>query len=178
MENIKKILNEAFMLESAKEPSFCYMLYVDKSDEKDFIQIQKDLKLPGERIKSGEFHTTVRYVKEKNYKPLVEHLKTLTLPTLTGTCVGFEIYGKNKDTLVIELEGKELHNWFEKINSWLIKNGFPKSDFPTYKPHISLTEKIGIKKPKWKPEYKKDIKFKIHVVSNTEHDEVYRKKSR
>ena len=179
MDNIRRVLREAFELnEEKKDPSFCYMLYVSPEDEKDFIEIQKELKLDGELIKSGKFHTTVRYVKAEDYKPFVDYLKTLDLPKLTGTCESFAIYGKDKDTLVIELEGKELHNWFNKVNKWLVDNDYPKSDFPTYKPHISLTEKIGIEKPEWKDEYKKKITFKLHIVSNTDHDEVYRSKAK
>jgi 2'-5' RNA ligase len=165
------------ILEKKGDPSFCYMLYIDVKDEEKFIQMQKELQLDGELIESGKFHATVRYVKRNDYQPLVEHLKEIELPQIEGKCVGFEIYGKDKDTLVVELEGKELHDWFKKIDSWLTERGYPKSDFPTYKPHISLTEKAGIEKPKWKKEYEFKVKFSLHVIGDSNHEEVYREKS-
>ena len=82
-----------------------------------------------------------------------------------------------KDTLVVELGGDEIHEWFKKINKWLVDNDYPESDFPTYKPHISLTEEAGIKKPEWKKEYEKKIKFRIHVVGDRNHEEIIRLKS-
>jgi hypothetical protein len=177
IQNVKKLLCEVFQLtEEKKDPCFCYMLYVDKKDEKDFIDLQKDLKLEGKLILSGHFHATVRYVKKEDYQPFLDYLKTLNLPELHGECVEFAIYGKDKDTLVIELDGEELHDWFKKINKWLIDNGYPDSDYPTYKPHISLTELAGIEKPEWKPEYKKKITFKLHIVTKTNYEEVFRER--
>lgn len=179
MENIRRIIRESFgLVEEKKDPCFCYMLYVDKSDEKDFIDMQKELNLTGELIESGHFHATVRYVKDEDYEPFLEYLKTIELPELSGKCNGFAIYGKEKDTLVIELEGKELHSWFNKIDKWLGENGYPKSDFPTYKPHISLTELAGIKKPEWKEKYNMKVNFKIHVVTKTGYKEVFREKNK
>jgi hypothetical protein len=177
MDNTLEQLKESWRLmeEEEKDPSFCYMLYIAPEDETDFADMQEELKLDGELIKSGEFHATVRYVKtDKNYDKFLKYLESLKLPKLTAECVGFAIYGKDKDTLVIELESKEMQSWFDKVNAWLVENDYPKSDFPTYKPHISLTEKAGIEKPEWKDEYKKKVTFKIHVVTNTYYEEVFR----
>lgn len=180
-ENWKKlqatIANEGLLLEKKGDPSFCYMLYVDTKDESTFIDMQKDLNLDGELIESGKFHATIRYVKVDDHERFIEYIKELDLPTIEAKCVGFEVYGKEKDTLVVELDGNEIHEWFNKINKWLVDNDYPKSDFPTYKPHISLTEKAGIKKPEWKKEYEKKIKFHIHVVSDSNHDEIIRLES-
>lgn len=159
-----------------KDPAFCYMVYISPEDEKPFIDIQKELKLKGELIESGEFHVTIRYVRtDKDYDEFINFLTNIKLPTLTAECVGFEIYGKDKDTLVVELESEDLHKWFEKVNDWLTKHDFPKSDFPTYKPHISLTEKVGIEKPEWKDEYRRKVKFNIHIVSNTDYARVFKR---
>lgn len=176
---IKNSLKESWktILESykdKKEETFCYMLYVLPEDETLFTQLQKDLNLKGELTESGKFHITVRYVKHQNYEPLVNHLKELELPVLKGNCTGFEIFGKEKDALVIEMDGKELHDWFNTINDWLVENGFPKSDYPTYKPHITLTYDPGITLPEWKPEYEKEITFKLHVVTDSTYEEVFR----
>lgn len=181
MDRILDHLKESWKLileEEEKEPSFCCMVYVDKKDEKPFTNMQKDLKLGGELVESGTFHATIRYAKcDKNYDAFIEYMDSLKLPTLHATCTNFAIYGKDKDTLVLELDSPELHAWFKKINKWLVDHDFPKSDFPTYKPHISLTEKVGIEKPEWDESYALDVTFSIHVVSNTYHEEVFRKKS-
>ena len=76
------------------------MLYIDEKDEADFIKMQKDLELTGELVESGNFHATVRYVKDEDYKPFIDYLKTIELLTVTGKCKNFAIYGENKDTLV------------------------------------------------------------------------------
>lgn len=172
-----EIPNKKLIVEKKGDPSFCYMLYIDKKDETIFSDMQKDLQLEGELVESGQFHATIRYVKRDDYEPLVEYLKEIELPQIEAKCVGFEIYGKDKDTLVIELKSEEIHEWFEKINSWLTDRGYPKSDFPTYKPHISLTEKVGIEKPEWKKEYEVKVKFRLHVVSDRNHEEVLRLKA-
>jgi len=174
----EQIENPKLLLEKKGDPSFCYMLYIDKDDESTFVDMQKDLELEGELIESGKFHATVRYVKVDDHDSFVEYIKELDLPKIEGKCVGFGIYGKEKDTLVVELDGEELHSWFKKIDKWLTDHDYPKSDYPTYKPHISLTEKAGIEKPEWKKEYEKKIKFSIHVVSDRNYEEIIRLKAK
>jgi hypothetical protein len=166
------------LLEKKGDTSFCYMLYVDKDDESTFVDMQKDLKLEGELIESGKFHATVRYVKVDDYDSFVDYIKELDLPKIKCKCVEFAIYGKTKDTLVIELDGDEIHKWFKKIDKWLTDHDYPKSDFPTYKPHISLTEKAGIELPEWKKDYEKSITFSLHVVSDSNYEEVIRLKAK
>jgi 2'-5' RNA ligase len=182
MDNLLEQLKESWQIMSEgeqKEPSFCYMVYVAPDDAKDFADMQKELELDGELVESDKFHATIRYVKtDKDYSAFVEHIKSIELPSLTATCTNFAIYGKKKDTLVLELDSKPLHKWFTKINEWLTEHGFPKSDFPDYKPHISLTEKEGIVAPEWNDTYAKKVTFRIHVVTNTAHDEVLRRKSK
>ena len=171
-------LEEAWMLmeEKGKSDSFCYMLYVHPDDEKMFLDLQKDLNLKGELTESGKFHITLRYVKRNDYEPLVEYLKGKELPKLKGKCSEFSIFGKDKDALVVEVEGDEIHNYFKEINDWLTEKGFPESDFPDYKPHITLTYDKGIELPEWKKEFEKEISFTLHVVSDREYEEVYRER--
>jgi len=174
---VLKQLRESWLTltEEKKEETFCYMLYVSPEDENPFVDLQKNLKLTGELIESGKFHATVRYVKsEKDPRPFIEFLKSQDLNNIEATCKGFEIYGVDKDTLVVELEGKKIHDWFNKVNDWLVDHGYPKSDYPEYKPHISLTEKKDIEKPEWKKEYEQKVKFKIHVVTDTDREEIFR----
>lgn len=178
-DNVLRQLRESwyYINESKRDDSFCYMMYVSPEDEKPFKDLQKSLKLNGELIEDGKFHATIRFVKtEKDSKPLIEYLKSQKLPTIEATCKGFEIYGQAKDTLVIELDSKPLHAWFHKVNDWMIDRGFPPSEFPTYKPHISLTEKVGIEKPEWKKEYAVKFNLSIHIVTNSDYKEIYRSK--
>jgi hypothetical protein len=173
----EQIEHPKLLTEKKGDPSFCYMLYVDKDDESTFLDMQRELELEGVLVETGGFHATVRYVRVADYTSFVEYLKEIKLPKVEGKCVGFGIYGKDKDALVIELDGEELHEWFKKIDTWLTEHDYPKSDFPTYKPHISLTEKAGVEKPEWKKKYEKKIVFSLHVVGNSDHEEIFRLKS-
>ncbi len=178
MDKLLKHLKESWSLmeEKGKSDSSCYMLYVDKNDEKQFIDLQKDLNLKGELTESGKFHVTIHYVKDNNYEPLVEYLKGKELPKVKGKCRGFSIFGEDNDALVVEIDGKEINNYFEEINNWLTDKGFPESDFPDFKPHITLTYDKGVKLPKWKSEYEKEISFTIHIVTDRDYEEVYRER--
>lgn len=161
-----------------KEASFCYMLYVAPKDEKLLKDLQINLKLKGDLIEYGKFHATVRYVKTmKDPAPFIAYLKTIELPTIEVTPKRFAIYGQEKDALVLELESPEIHVWFTKIDKWLTDNGFPRSDYPDYKPHITLTEKKDIEKPEWKTEYEQKIKLSIHIVTDTQYKEIFRQSS-
>jgi 2'-5' RNA ligase len=162
-------------LNESKEPSFCYMLYVAPKDEKLMKDLQNDLKLKGDLTDYGKFHATIRYVKTMmDPKPFLNHLKLMGHPTIEATTKRFAIYGQEKDALVIELESKELHDWFKKVDAWMTDHGYPRSDYPEYKPHITLTEKKDIEKPEWKKEYEQKIRLSIHIVTNTEYKEIFR----
>ena len=166
------------LVEKKGDPSFCYMLGVDKSDSKLFKSMQKELELDGELVDPSEFHVTVRYVKgSTDYDPFIQYLNSLELPTIKAKCVGFDVFGKDKDTLVVKLEGDEIHDWFNKVNKWLTDNDYPKSDFPTFKPHVSLTEKPGIEKPEWKDEWEEEVTFSFHVIGDSNHEEVFKEKA-
>lgn len=173
-------LEEAWSLmekeDKEKSDSFCYMLYVHPDDEQMFLDLQKELKLKGELTESGKFHITIRYVKRNDYEPLVEYLKGKKLPTVTAKCKEFSLFGKENDALVIEMDGDDVHEYFREINDWLVEQGYPESDFPDYKPHITLTYDEGIKLPEWKKEYEKEIKFTLHVVTDRDYEEVYRER--
>lgn len=159
-----------------KSDSFCYMLYLKPKQEKAFIKMQKDLGLKGELTESGKFHITVRYVKTlRSPEMLVGWLQAQDLPSPKGKTKSFGIYGKENDALVVEVDGKEIHEWFKKVNKFLTDNDFPESDYDTYKPHITLTYEEGIEKPEWKEEYEFDLEFGIHVVTDTDYKEVWRK---
>ena len=183
MDKRLKQLREAWILyektiapEEERSDSFCYMLYVDKADEKLFVDLQKSLGLEGDLTESGKFHTTVRYVKDNNWKPFVEYLKSEKLDKVKGRCGHFSLFGEDKSALVIELEGDELQSHFEKYNKWLTDNNYPESDFPDYKPHITLTYQEGVELPEWKSSYEVEVVFSLHVVTNRDYEEVFRER--
>ena len=155
------------------------MLYVKKDEENLFSDMQEELDLKGELVESGSFHCTIRYVKtDKSPEKLLDYLKKHDLPTIKAKTTGFALYGKEKETLVVELDSKELHEYFEKINKFLLENDYPKSDFDSFKPHISLTELKNMDKPEWKKDYEKEITFSLHIVTNTDYEEIFRKSSK
>lgn len=175
-EKIKELFTESYKDE--KSDSFCYMLYLDSKSEKPFLDMQKEFDLKGELTEKGKFHVTVRYVKtSKSPDMLVGWLKAQEkeLPSPVGKTKSFGIYGKDNDALVVEVDGKEMHDWFKIVNKFLVDNDFPPSDYPDYKPHITLTYDEGIEMPEWKEEYEIDVTFGIHVVTDTSYEEVYRK---
>jgi len=174
--HLRKLEEAWCLMEEEKSDSFCYMLYVHPDDEKLFNDLQKDLDLKGKLTESGKFHITIRYVKQNDFEPLVEYLKNKELKKITAKCKEFSIFGKDKDALVIEMDSTEVHNYFNEINDWLVDKGYPASDFPDYKPHITLTYDKGIELPEWKKEYEKEITFSIHVVTDREYEEVYRER--
>jgi hypothetical protein len=157
------------ILTEDKSDSICYMIRVDKATEDKLIAMQKELGLKGEL--EDKFHTTIRYITtNKSPDMLIGFLEGSKLPTLKGKIYGFDIFGPTKDTLVLRLESKEINDWFNRFDKFAIKNGYPKSKYPTYKPHISLTIDPDIVKPKWKDKYAFEVKFNIHVVSKNYKD--------
>lgn len=154
--------------------SICYMLRVDKATEDKLVDMQKELKLDGELAKRGDFHATIRYIKtNKSPDLLIGFLEGSPLPTIKGTLYGFDIFGPEKDTLVLRLNSSEIERWFNRFDKFATEHDYPKSNYPTYKPHITLTLKPGIEKPKWKSKYAFDVKFTIHVISGKNYKDLW-----
>ena len=162
------------LLSEATSDSICYMIRADKSTESRLIEMQKELKLDGELAEKGDFHTTIRYIKT-SMKPdiLIGFLEGSTLPVLKGKIYGFDIFGPTKDTLVLRLNSTEIENWFKRFDKFANLQHFPKSVYPTYKPHITLTLKPGIIKPKWKDKYGFEAKFNIHVITGKNYKDLW-----
>jgi 2'-5' RNA ligase len=163
------------LLES-ENAAFCYMIRVDKQSERKLIELQKELGLKGKLIEKDDFHTTIRYIKtSKSPDLLLGFLAGAKLPILKGRLKGFDIFGQEKDALVLKIESKEITDWFTKVNKFLLDNNYPKSEYPIYHPHVTLTYDKGIEKPKWKSKYEMEIKFTIHVVSNKQEKLIFNK---
>lgn len=165
------------LLNESKSDSICYMIRVDKATEDKLVEMQKDMKLEGpELTKRGDFHTTIRYITtDKSPDLILGYLEGAKLPILKGKVYGQDIFGPTKDTLVLRLESKEIDDWFKKFNKFVVSHDYPKSKYPTFKPHISLNLKPDIVKPKWKDKYRIDVRFTIHVVTGKNYKEIFEK---
>ncbi|MFW6130684.1 MAG: hypothetical protein ACOC56_05805 [Atribacterota bacterium] len=169
-----KTFKEFFILtESKVEDTFCYMIYAQKPYSDYLRNIQKELKLKGEWIEKTKFHNTIRYVKTKmSPKPLMDYLSDVDLPTLSGITKNFQIFGEDK-CLVMELISREIHDWFKQVNKFMIDCGYPDSDYPKYRPHITLSEGVE-EKPKFNPQkHKLKIDFTKHVVTDKNYDVIF-----
>ena len=173
--NVEKQLKPSMNIVAETHDYFCYMLCVTSQEETLFTDLQKELNLQGVLSQSGDFHVTVRHVKRNDYEPFVDYLKTLDLPVIKGVCREWAILGKNKDALVIQIESTELHSYFKEINQWLLDHDYPNSDYPEFRPHITLTYDPGVIKPEWKKQYEKAIELRIHIVKDTNDNVVFRR---
>jgi hypothetical protein len=153
------------------------MIRVDKSTEDKLVQMQKDMGLEGpELTKRGDFHTTIRYITtDKSPDLILGYLEGSKLPILKGKVYGQDIFGPTKDTLVLRIESKEIDDWFKRFNKFVVSNDYPRSKYPTFKPHLSLNIKEGITKPKWKDKYAIDLRFTIHVVTGKNYKDMWLK---
>jgi len=178
LENLRKAY---IQLDESTGPTFCYMLYITGSDRLKLKELQDKLDLKGEKTPKDEFHVTIRYVRAKksdDWKFFVEYLKRQEkLPRIRAKISGFKILGKDKDCLTLTVESSELDKYFEKVNKWLTDNGYAKSDYSTYKPHITLTEQPNVEKPKWSSDYEFYVDLSMHIVSDTDHNKVFKKES-
>ena len=166
------------LLSEATSDSICYMVRVDKATEDKLVEMQKELGLDGELAQRGDFHATIRYIKtSKSPDLLIGFLEGSTLPTIKASVYGFDIFGPDKDTLVLRLNSSEIETWFKRFDKFAVANDYPKSNYPTYKPHITLTLKPGIVKPKWKNKYAIDVKFTIHVISGKDYKDMWVKEA-
>lgn len=173
------LMTEKEQKEESKGETFCYMLYLNEEEQEKILKIQKSLNIDADDITvKKEFHCTVRYVKlkeQQNPDDFVEYLKTLTLPILSASTVDFKLFD-NGNCLVIKLDSQEIQDWFEKIDGWMTKNGYNKSDYPTFKPHITLANKYKGDLPKFNnEEHHLKLKFSVHKVTNSSRKVIFEK---
>lgn len=119
------------------EKSYCLMVYPNEKSVQKINHIHKLLNVKAkENITPKKYHTTIRYFKTTNdIKPFIDFLKDFDFQTYTAHSTIVDFLG---DSYSLMLESNELQKLFDKINSWLIKNNYPKSDYPKYKPHIAF----------------------------------------
>lgn len=170
----KHIINEGVEL------NFCYMVYPEQPYIDYIGEIQHDLfsgkDIVKEAVKPEDLHCTMLFVK-LNYgqdpDKFIDWLSNTPLPVLNAFTNKFSIF--DKKTLVVELDSPELRNWYEKVHSWAINEGYSDSDYKIYRPHISLgygyinddppnfdirTHRLKLKLPK-------------HIVTNQNYDKLF-----
>lgn len=175
MKNFKDyyMINES----EEKKSNFCYMLYPDSRSIIELNNLRKSLQINFEEpTEPKEFHNTIRYVKMHTGQlslPFLEWLDKQELPSITAFTDKFSAFD-NGECLVSELDSPDMHEWFNKVDSWLSTVGkYEKSDFPSYKPHVTLGYGFTETLPKFDPAiHRLKLNFNIHVVSNTEHDKI------
>jgi hypothetical protein len=176
-----------YLINEETKRNFCYMVYPEFSACLE--EVQETLKeMYPEQFKEAkpqpkdDFHATIRYVRlQLGQTPdlFLEWLNTIQLPEITAFTSNFKILGDDK-CLVFALDSDEIHNWFNKVNSWLTNVGnYSPSDYPTYKPHITLYEGYqGSSIPKFNQRiHRIKVKLNIHVVSDQSHKHIFEKKS-
>jgi len=169
-----------FLLNEGKEKNFCYILYAEKPYDSYLKEIQDELDLDGELTEKDKFHCTVRcVVTPKDPAPFIDYLTDVPLPKISATTKNFELFGPDEEKcLVMELESKKMHDWFQQVNKFLIDSEYPDSDYPTYKPHITFTRGTEQEKPEFKPKkHRLKVDFTKHIVTDENYDIILEKKA-
>lgn len=117
--------------------SFCLMAYPNEESINNIAKVHKLLNIEAkEIITPKKYHSTIRYFKtEKNITPFVEFLKEYKFKSLKAVSTKLDFLG---DSYSMFLDSKDLSSEFNKINDWLLENGYPKSDYPKFKPHLAF----------------------------------------
>ena len=127
---------------------FMVALFPDQSSCEKIKELQESLDIPRDkRISLKEVHCTLRWWKYEafNDKEAIvsafEKEVSFNEPVTCNT-FGFELFGKEKDTLVLTIKNKQLDYIQKHVDKVLQDLGVPKSDFPTYKAHLTLANDI------------------------------------
>lgn len=167
-----------------KTNNFCYMIYPEFPDF--LAEIQETLQETNKQLflnakPETDYHATIRYVKlqpEQTPDLFIEYLDTIQLPEITAFTSDFTVLGDDK-CFCLKVESDDIHNWFQKTDAWLTTHNYSKSDYPTYKPHITLFSGYqSLQLPKFNPRiHRIKIKFTIHKVSNSAEKIIFEKKT-
>lgn len=165
-----------FFLTEEKGPNFCYMVYAESPYIEYVDAMRKTLGIQAEKlVKPEQFHCTIRYTKlNAGQTPLafLEWLADQELPELTAFTEKYSMF--DGGSLVMELDSPELHEWFNKVNSMMSHLGYLPSDFPTFKPHLSLSYGTTTPLPKFDiRQHRIKIKFTKHVVTNQNKEVIF-----
>jgi hypothetical protein len=173
------IESQNVLLEAKKKrevETFCYMLYLDKESDKAIKDIIKTMDVDGTKV--GDYHCTVRYFepiegKATGAKGLIDYLDSFgNLPIIEAFPKQLSVFGKDKNYLVFELVSLRLQDWFNRVNFEMTMKNYPSSEFPVYKPHVSLFKKADLSAgmPKFDiAAHRIPLVFDRHVI--TDHNE-------
>ncbi len=130
---------EYYLINESKKdkPSYCLMAYLTEESIKKVAKISKSLNLKAREIVTPkQYHSTIRYFKTENdIKPFIEYLNKFKFKSSTATGKDLDFLG---DSYSLFVDSKDLSSVYNKINDWLIKNEYPKSDYPKYLPHLAF----------------------------------------
>lgn len=153
------------------EPSanFCYMLFTESPFTEQLLDVQQNAHVQAEKlIQPDQFHCTIRYVKlmgEQNPDKFIEWLSKEQLPMLECFTSKFNIF--DDQSLVLELDSPEIREWYNKVDQFLNMNGYAPSEYPSFKPHISLAYGCTSPVPTFDGRYDRlNIKFTTHRVTD------------
>lgn len=163
-------------LTEKKDPNLCYMVFPESPFKEQLLALQQTLQLEAEEvIHINKFHCTIRYCKltgEKSPKPFIEWLSQQQLPLIECYTDKFTMF--DDQSLVMELDSPQMREWEAKVNAWLVDSGYPPSEFPQYRPHISLAYGCSSPMPSFDiRKHRLSIKFSIHRVTNQNKETLY-----
>lgn len=85
-----------------------------------------------------EIHATIRWWKHAeggNDKRIIKNLEKLKLHEAVGQILSIDTLG---DSLSFMLESESMQNIFSMVDDIVRSCGAPRSDYPSYKPHVAL----------------------------------------
>lgn len=129
-------------IDAIKDNSRLIALYPDKDSIKKLVQFQKEFNLDraDEVLKPDEFHVSLRYwvsEDEKQDKLIKQFLsRNGEHSNFSAKVQHTGILGEG--ALVLHLKSKEIKDLQEKIDEGIQEIGVPKSDYSTFRCHISL----------------------------------------
>jgi 2'-5' RNA ligase len=166
-----------FQLNEAKGPNFCYMVFVESPYDQQLYDVQQSLNIDAEEpVSPDNFHCTVRYCKMLDGQTpdaFINWLSRQQFPELVGFTEKFTQF--DEGSLVMELDSPSLHEWFNKIEHWLTtEGGYPPSEYPRYRPHVSLSYKTRSPIPRF--DIRKNrlrLPFTVHRVTDHNKQVIY-----
>jgi len=170
-----------FLCEEQSPANFCYMLYLEQPYIQQVAELQKKLKVKADEfVTSDQFHCTIRYCKLSAGQTSLQFLEWLTeqeLPEINAFTSKFSMF--NEGSLVMELESPEMHEWFNKINTYMTNLGYLPSDFQTFKPHVSLAYGTTTASPVFDTkQHHIKLKFNRHIVTNNHKEVIFEERSK
>lgn len=125
------------------ESSFMIALYPSQETLENILEYRDDISkihdLSSMReIEPEEIHATIRWWYQSeggDYHKIAVELETLEMSPVRARIVDVDILG---DSLSIMLDSIEMQTLYNRVDNLIKGHGGPESQYPEYKPHISL----------------------------------------